>query len=77
MEKAFSINQYHLKVSKFMNKNLTQNKVYNYFNIGDVKTGKIERKVEYNLFYKYKSLYFGIKCKNKLRTKPGLLSNRT
>ena len=36
-----------------MNKNLAQNKVYNYFNIGDAKTlaGKIEGKVGYILLY--------------------------
>ena len=45
-----------------MKKNLTQNKVFN--------SGKIEGKVEYTLFYKYKSLGFSIKFK-KLRTKPG------
>ena len=38
VEKAFCINQYLLKVSKLMNKYLAQNKVYNYFNIGDSKT---------------------------------------
>ena len=31
----------------------------------------------YTLFYKNKSLGFGKKIKNKLRTKPGLLSRRT
>ena len=51
-----------------MKKNLAQNKVFN--------SGKIEGKVEYTLFYKYKSLDFGIKFKE-LRTKPGLLSHRT
>ena len=76
MEKAFCINQYLLKVSKLINKDLAQSKVYNYFNIGDAKTGKIEEKVEHTLFYKYKGLDFGIKFKNKLRTKPGLLSDR-
>ena len=48
----------------------------NYFNIGDAKT-LIKLKEKYGLFYKYKSLDFGIKIKNKLRTKPGLLSHRT
>ena len=69
MEKAFCIKQYLLKVSKLMKKNLAQNKVFN--------SGKIEGKVEYTLFYKYKSLDFGIKFKSKLRRKPGLLSHRT
>ena len=38
VERAFCINQYLLKVYKLMNKDLAQNKVYNYFNIGDAKT---------------------------------------
>ena len=40
MEKAFCIKQYLLKVSKLMNKDLAQNKVFNcnYFNIGDAET---------------------------------------
>ena len=36
--RAGCINQYLLKVSKLMNKHFAQNKVYNYFNIGDAKT---------------------------------------
>ena len=35
---SFCINQYLLKVSKLMNKDLVQNKVFNYFNTGDAKT---------------------------------------
>ena len=59
-----------------MNKDLAQNKVFNYFNTGDAKT-LVNLKEKYSaLFYKYKSLDFGIKVK-KLRTKPGLLSRRT
>ena len=38
LEKVFWINQYFLKVSKLRNKDLSQNKMYNSFNIGDVKT---------------------------------------
>ena len=78
MENAFCINQYLLKVSRLMNKDLAQNKMFNYFIIGDAKRdGKIEGKVEYTLFYHYKSLDFGITFKSKLRTKSGLLSNKT
>ena len=50
-----------------MNKNLVQNKMYNYFDIGDAKT-LVKLKEKYStLFYKYKRLDFGIKCKNKTR----------
>ena len=38
MEKLFCINQYLLKVSELMNKDLAQKKAFNYFNIGDAKT---------------------------------------
>ena len=38
LEKSFCINQYLLKVYKSINNDLAQNKVYNYFNIGDAKT---------------------------------------
>ena len=37
-EKTFCINQYLLKVSKLMNKDLAKNNVGNYFNIGNAKT---------------------------------------
>ena len=67
MEKAFCINQYLLKVSKLINKNLAQNKMHNYFNIGEAKT-LVKLKEKYStLFYKYKSLDFGVKCKNQTR----------
>ena len=53
VEEAFWINQYLLKVFKLMNKDLVQNKVYNYFNKRDTKTqekcGKIAGKIEYTL----------------------------
>ena len=38
VKKVFRINQYPFKVSKLMNKDLAQNKVYNYFNIAYAKT---------------------------------------
>ena len=38
VEKAFCIKQYLLKVSKSVNKDLAQNKMCNYFSIGDAKT---------------------------------------
>ena len=38
VEKVFCINQYLFKLSKLINKDLAQNKMYNYFNIGDAKT---------------------------------------
>ena len=38
VEKSFCINQHLLKVSKLINKDLAQNKVFNYFNTGDAKT---------------------------------------
>ena len=40
VEKVFCVNQYLLKVSKLLNKDLAQNKVYNYnyFNVRDAKT---------------------------------------
>ena len=38
VEKAFYINQYLLKLSELMNKDLAQIKGYYYFNIGDAKT---------------------------------------
>ena len=46
-----------------MSKDLSQNKVYNYFHIGDAKTAKVEGKVEYTFFYKNKSLGFGKKIR--------------
>ena len=57
-----------------MNKDLAQNKVNNFFNIGDTKIGKIEGRVEYTTF---SALILAKKIKNKLRTKSGLLSHRT
>ena len=57
-ERSILHNQYLLNVSKLMNKDLSQNKVGNYFNIGDGKT----------LVKLYKSLDFGIKFERKLRT---------
>ena len=37
LEKSFCIKHFLLKVLQLMNKELTQNKVFNYFNIGDAK----------------------------------------
>ena len=39
-----------------MSKDLSQNKVYNYFHIGDAKTAKVEGKVEYTFFTRTKAL---------------------
>ena len=51
VEKAFCINQYLLKVSKLMNQDLAQNKVYNYLNIGDAKTlAKLKEKYSIHYF---------------------------
>ena len=52
-----------------MNNDFLQNKVYNYFNIGDAKALiKLKEKWSRFFFNKYKSLDFGIRFKNKIRT---------
>ena len=38
VEKSFCINQCLLRVSKLINKDLAQNKVFSYFKTGDAKT---------------------------------------
>ena len=60
-----------------MSKDLSPNKVYNYFHIGDAKTAKVEGKVEYTFFLQEQKPWFWQKNKSKLKTKPSKLSHRT